>query len=72
MDKERLYYEMRRRHISVDQMCGKIGMSTVSFYRKSNGISEFTQSEIQKVVSALDEVEKVTDPISIFFADGLS
>ena len=43
MDKARLMYEMAKKEISIAEMCEKLHMSRSAFYRKCNGISEFTQ-----------------------------
>ena len=53
MDKARLEYEMKKRGISIAEMCQQIGISRSAFYRKCVGISEFTQGEIQKIVDVL-------------------
>ena len=43
-------------------------MSRSAFYRKCNGISEFTQGEIQHIVDILD----LESPMGIFFAEKVS
>ena len=68
MDKAKLHYEMNRRNVSIGDMCAKLGMSRSAFYRKCNGISEFTQGEIQKIVDILE----LDSPMGIFFADKVS
>lgn len=68
MDKARLLYEMQKKGISIQEMCEKLGMSRSAFYRKCNEISEFTQSEIQKIVDILD----LDSPMGIFFAEKVS
>lgn len=68
MDKVRLEYEMKKRGISIADMCAKIGCSRSAFYRKCNGISEFTQSEIQTIVDYLD----LDSPVGIFFTERVS
>lgn len=68
MDKVRLEYEMKKRGISIADMCAKIGCSRSAFYRKCNGISEFTQSEIQTIVDYLD----LDSPVGIFFTEKVS
>lgn len=47
MDKYKLEYEMKSRGITIERLCHDLKMSRSAFYRKCNGISEFTQSEIQ-------------------------
>ena len=68
MDKVRLEYEMKKRGISIADMCAKIGCSRSAFYRKCNGISEFTQSEIQTIVDYLE----LDSPVGIFFTEKVS
>lgn len=68
MDKAKLLYEMNRKSVSISQMCEILGMSRSAFYRKCNGISEFTQGEIQKIVDALE----LKSPMGIFFAEKVS
>lgn len=68
MDKYKLEYEMKTRGITIECLCKNIGMSRSAFYRKCNGISEFTQSEIQKIVDYM----KLGSPMGIFFNDNVS
>lgn len=65
MDKALLEYEMKKNHISAEELCKTIKMSRSAFYRKCNGISEFTLGEIKKIVDLL----KLDSPMAIFFAD---
>lgn len=62
MDRYRLEYEMKRRHISRDELCQAIGMSRTSFYRKCTGKSDFTLTEINKITHFLG-----VSPDGIFF-----
>lgn len=64
MDKALLEYEMKKKGVSVDELCKKIGISRSAFYRKCNGKSEFTQSEIQAIIDFLS----LNSPMAIFFA----
>ena len=64
MDKARLFYEMNKRDVSQSELCKSINMSRSAFYRKCNGQSEFTQSEIQQIVNFLH----LESPMDIFFA----
>lgn len=64
MDKALLEYEMKKKGVSVDELCKKIGISRSAFYRKCNGTSEFTQSEIQAIIDCLG----LESPVAIFFA----
>lgn len=68
MDKEKLKYEMAKKNISITEMCHKLSMSRSAFYRKCNGISEFTQGEIQDMVDILE----LDSPVGIFFAPKVS
>lgn len=68
MDKARLMYEMSKRGVSIQDMCSKLAMSRSAFYRKCNGISEFTQGEIQSIVDILS----LDSPMGIFFAEKVS
>lgn len=68
MDKAKLMYEMTKRNVSIQDMCEKLNMSRSAFYRKCNGTSEFTQSEIQKIVDILE----LDSPMGIFFAEKVS
>ena len=68
MDKARLEYEMMKHNISKSDMCAMLGISRSAFYRKCNGESEFTQSEIQKMVDILD----LKSPKGMFFTEKVS
>lgn len=68
MDKAKLMYEMAKRGISIQDMCSKLNMSRSAFYRKCNGISEFTQGEIQSIVDILS----LESPMGIFFTEKVS
>ena len=68
MDKAKLMYEMQKRHVTIREMLGVLNMSRSAFYRKCNGISEFTQSEIQKIIDYLN----LESPVGIFFAEKVS
>lgn len=65
MDKALLQYEMSKKGISIGELCEKIGMSRSAFYRKCNGKSDFTQSEIRAIVDLL----QLESPVAIFFAE---
>lgn len=68
MNKARLEYEMKIRGVSIADMCEMLGISRSAFYRKCNGISEFTQGEIQSIVNFLD----LDSPMGIFFDEKVS
>ena len=63
MNKALLEYEMKKRSVSIGDMCNILGISRSAFYRKCTGVSEFTQSEIQVIVNTLD----LESPMGIFF-----
>lgn len=67
-DKYKLEYEMKSRKVTVDDLCLKLDISRSAFYRKMNGTSEFTRSEIQGIVDCLE----LESPKDIFFADKVS
>ena len=65
MDKVLLEYEMKKRGVSVDELCKTIDMSRSAFYRKCNGLSEFTLGEIKSIITVL----QIDSPVAIFFAN---
>ena len=60
-----LEYRMKEKGKTIADMCEMLGISRSAFYRKRNGKSEFTQSEIQKIVVYLN----IDSPVEIFFAN---
>lgn len=68
MNKYKLEYEMRSQGITVGKLCEDLNISRSAFYRKCNGVSEFTQSEIQNIVDYLG----LSSPMGIFFEDKVS
>lgn len=68
MNKALLEYQMKVNGKSISDMCEMLGISRSAFYRKCNGISEFTQSEIKKIVDYLN----LASPVDIFFTDKVS
>ncbi len=68
MNKYKLEYEMKTRGITVENLCKAIGISRSAFYRKCNGTSEFTQSEIQNIVEYIG----LDSPMGIFFEGKVS
>lgn len=64
MNKALLEYKMKIKGKGISDMCSMLGISRSAFYRKCNGKSEFTQSEISKIVKYLD----LDSPVEIFFA----
>lgn len=65
MNKALLEYEMSSKNKSISDMCTMLGISRSAFYRKCNGKSEFTMSEIKKIVEYL----ALESPVDIFFAN---
>lgn len=68
MDTALLEYKMKVKGINKSTMCKMLGISTSAFYRKCRGKSEFTQSEIQKIIDILD----LKSPVEIFFTNEVS
>ena len=68
MDKYKLEYVRKRKGFSVEDLCTAIGMSKTAYYRKCNGTSEFTQSEIVSICETLE----LDSPMGIFFAAQVS
>ena len=64
MNKALLEYAMSGKGKSISNMCEMLGISRSAFYRKCNGKSEFTMSEIKKIVDFLE----LDSPVEIFFA----
>ena len=64
MNKALLEYKMKEQGKSISDMCIMLGISRSAFYRKCNGKSEFTHSEIRKMVDFLN----LDSPMGIFFA----
>lgn len=65
MDKALLEYEMNKKGKSISDMCNMLGISRSAFYRKCTGKSEFTMSEIKRIVDFLN----IDSPVEIFFAN---
>lgn len=68
MDKYKLEYEIKSKGVTIEKLCKDLNISRSAFYRKCNGTSEFTQSEIQKIINYLH----IDSPMGIFFADKVS
>ena len=68
MDKNLLEYEMKSKGITIKRLCEEIRISRSTFYRKCNGLSEFTQGEMQKIVDFIG----LDFPASIFFDEEVS
>lgn len=68
MDRYKLEYEIKSKGVTIEKLCKDLNISRSAFYRKCNGKSEFTQSEIQKIIDYLH----IDSPMGIFFADKVS
>ena len=68
VNKALLEYKMRIKGKDISDMCEMLGISRSAFYRKCNGKSEFTISEIRKIVDFLG----LDSPVEIFFAEEVS
>ena len=68
VDKYKLEYEIKSRGITIEKMCSDIHMSRSAFYRKCNGITQFTEGEIQSIVDYLE----LDSPMGIFFTEKVS
>lgn len=68
MDKDLLEYEMKKRKVSIGEMCRMLGLSRSAFYRKCNGESEFTLKEVKMIISYL----KLDNHTAVFFEEEVS
>ena len=68
MNKAKLEYEMKIKNVTIADMCNVLSCSRSAFYRKCNGISEFTQGEIQIIIDYLE----LESPMGIFFDSQVS
>lgn len=68
MNKALLEYEMNKRGVTTNKMCDVLGISRSAFYRKCKGTSEFTLSEIKKIIDFLE----IDSPMEIFFTERVS
>lgn len=64
MNKELLEYHMKKAGKNISDMCSALNISRSAYYRKCNGISEFTLGEMQTIVAYLN----LDSPVEIFFA----
>ena len=64
MNKQALFDRMKQRGYSVTDMYSALNISRSAFYRKCNGLSEFTLKEVTRIMELLG----VEDPNEIFFA----
>lgn len=66
LDKYRLEYEIKRRGLVKVDVQQAIGLSRTAFYRKCNGITDFTLSEVRAIADFLGL--SPDDILDIFFA----
>lgn len=67
MNERLLRSAMVAQGVSPEHLMATVGISKSAYYRKMNGTSEFTQSEISKIAQMLHLDEK--ELCRIFFAD---
>lgn len=68
MDVIRLEYEIKKKGFNVEGFCKELGISKSAYYRKIKGTTEFTRSEIQRIV----EILELNSPMGIFFSSKVS
>lgn len=68
MNSALLEYELKVKGMKKEELCEKLGISRSAFYRKLNGTSEFTLTEIQSIVDILG----LESPVPIFFSKEVS
>lgn len=68
MDFMRLRYEIAKKGITITKFCEQLKMSRSAFYRKCTGSTEFTLSEIEKILELLN----LDSPMDIFFTKKVS
>lgn len=64
MNNALLSYHMADRGVTNAELCRALGISRSALYRKRSGKSEFTLSEVKKIVDFLC----LGDPVPVFFA----
>lgn len=68
MDRYRLEYEMKKKGVSVNDMCNVLHISKSGYYRRMSGKTQFTLDEIQQIVDYL----ALNSPMGIFFKEKVS
>lgn len=68
MDKELFEKAVSDSGLSINQIYKRLGMSRSAFFRKRKGVSEFTWSEIEKLVAILG----LKSPVPVFFKEEVS
>ena len=70
MNARELKAQMIRKDKTVDQLCAALGISRSAWFRKVNGVSEFTQGEITGLRFELELDDHQTG--IIFFNENVS
>ena len=70
MNTRELKAKMALKEKSINQLCAALGISRTAFFRKTTGVSEFTQSEICTLRKELDLDDHET--ALIFFNEKVS
>ena len=68
MDKELFDKAVDDSGLSINQICEQLGMSRSAFFRKRKGETEFTWSEIEKLIDILG----LKSPVPVFFKEKVS
>lgn len=68
VDKELFDEAINESGLSINQICSALGVSRSAFFRKRTGESEFTWSEIDKLVNILG----LKSPVPVFFKEKVS
>lgn len=64
-DEKKFRAALALRGMTMKELCEKIGMSAPTLYRKLRRDGDFSRSEMNKIIIALN----IEDPESIFFAN---
>ena len=68
-DKSKFCHAVERKGITLKTISEKINVNPSTLYRKMNGFSDFTRSEVQAISDILElDAQEIID---IFFARGL-
>lgn len=68
MDKFLLEYHIHKCGMTTNEFCDEIGISPATYYRKVNGESDFTSTEIKRIADCLN----IKDITPIFFTNLVS
>lgn len=67
-DKKAFHIAAIKADMTYDDVAKSIGINASTLYRKMNGQSEFTRSEIQRICDVLS----IDSPMDIFFTEKLT